>query len=224
MSMLFRQAVAVAAKDFRSELRTRYAINALAMFVVVTVGVIAFSLGVTPVKPPVSAALLWVAMFFAAVTGLGRSFVSEEERGTTLLLRLTLPPAPVYLGKLIINLVISLISAMLIALLYLTLLPSVTVAAPGSFALTVALIAIGFAAVLTIVAAIIARTASKGALYPVLSFPMVLPMLMLGVRLLESSISGSGSPGDTQTVGLLLLYTITLVVMSYVLFDFLWKE
>src|ERR1043165_8127045 len=100
-----QQSIAVLRKDFRSELRSRYALNSLGMFVVITVAALAFALSSERhLSLSVISALLWISMFFTAVTGLGRSFISEEERGTTLLLRLSVPPTPVYFGKLALNL------------------------------------------------------------------------------------------------------------------------
>ena len=75
-------------KDWQSELRTRYAINALAMFILVTISVILFSIGQEKISEYLTGGLLWVVIFFSAMSGLSRAFVSEEERGTTLTLQL----------------------------------------------------------------------------------------------------------------------------------------
>src|SRR5580765_891521 len=90
-SSLPRADWAVFRKDVRAELRTRYALNALALFAVSTV--VAISLGVGPLTrsadlPLIHAALLWIAILFAAFTGLARAFVQEEEARTAAALRL----------------------------------------------------------------------------------------------------------------------------------------
>ncbi|KAA0244608.1 MAG: ABC transporter permease, partial [Chlorobiota bacterium] len=54
-------------KDLTSELRTRYAINALAMFIVVTISVILFAIGEEKISAALSAGLLWVVIFFSAM-------------------------------------------------------------------------------------------------------------------------------------------------------------
>ena len=54
-------------------------------------------------RPPLQAALLWIILFFAAATGLPRAFVPEEETGTALALRKTLPAALVLAGKALFN-------------------------------------------------------------------------------------------------------------------------
>ena len=224
MTPLLRQTLAVARKDFRSELRTRYALNSLGMFVVITVAVMAFSIGLERLGSGIAAALIWVSMFFTAVTGLGRSFISEEERGTTLLLRLTLPSTPVYFGKLLVNVVLSLASNLLLSILFLVMMGGAEVKAPGAFLVVVALSSIGFACALTIIAALIARSGSKGALYPVLGFPVILPLVILGVDLLRRSMSGIALVKMTDDILLLILYIAALLLVSYLLFDLVWKE
>src|SRR5438046_1661415 len=125
MTLAIRQVLAVAAKDIRGELRTRYALNSLGMFILVTVSVVAFTANAERLTYSVAAGLIWVSMFFAAVTGLGRSFISEEERGTSLLLRLSVPSTPVYFGKLLLNVALALLSNTLIALLFMLLMTGV---------------------------------------------------------------------------------------------------
>ena len=93
-------------KDWQSELRTRYAINALAMFILVTISVIMFSVGSEKMSAYLTGGLLWVVIFFSAMSGLSRAFVSEEERGTTMTLHLIASPSTIFSGKLIFNLLL----------------------------------------------------------------------------------------------------------------------
>ncbi|MEP7220584.1 MAG: heme exporter protein CcmB [Bacteroidota bacterium] len=224
MGYLIRQTLAVARKDFRSELRTRYALNSLGMFVVVTVAVMVFSANNERLSSAIAAGLIWVCMFFTGVTGLGRSFISEEERGTSLLLRLTLPSTPVYFGKLLINIALALLSNVLLSVLFLLMMSGVTVGSPGAFIIIVAISSLGFAGALTIIAALIARSGSKGALYPGLSFPVILPLIILGVDLLRRSMAGITLANMSDDLLLLGLYSSALMLVSYLLFDLIWKE
>jgi heme exporter protein B len=227
MAPLIRQVLAVARKDFRSELRTRYALNSLGMFIVVTVAVIAFSVGTERIGSGIASAMIWVSMFFTAVTGLGRTFISEEERGTSLLLRLTVPATPVYFGKLLVNIVLALVSNLILSLLFIIMMGGIggaEVKSPGAFMLVVALSSLGFAGALTIIAALIARSGSKGALYPVISFPVILPLVVLGVDLLRRSMAGVSISMMSDDLLLLGLYTAALMLVSFFLFDLIWKE
>src|SRR4030095_298860 len=115
---MFKQALEICKKDFRSELRTRYAVNALLMFVIVVISIIKFSIGDEKLSPELNAGMLWIIIFFATSNGLSRVFVSEEERGTTILLKLISDSKSVFLGKLIFNISLTFILNFLILFLY----------------------------------------------------------------------------------------------------------
>src|SRR3954464_6223883 len=91
-------------KDLAVEFRTRYGVSAVIMFLLITVSVILYSTPGEQLQPSILSALLWIALFFGAMTGLARSFVTEEERGTSLLLRLYASSESVFIGKLVYNL------------------------------------------------------------------------------------------------------------------------
>ena len=62
---MFKQAFEICKKDLYSEIRTRYAINALIMFVLVVISVIKFSLGEEKLSNELHAGLLWIIIFFS---------------------------------------------------------------------------------------------------------------------------------------------------------------
>ena len=70
---------AVLEKDVRSEVRTRYALNALLMFVITAVATILFALRSNNPSAELLSGMYWVVIFFTAMSGLSRIFVSEEE-------------------------------------------------------------------------------------------------------------------------------------------------
>jgi len=219
-----RATAAVFLKDWHAELRTRYAINALGMFVVTTISIILFSLGGEPASPEVLAGMLWVVLFFAAMSGLSRTFVMEEERGTAMTLQLQAPPSAVYFGKLLFNLVLGAGLTLLTVVLYALLIEGFVLRSYGVFIAVVALGSTGLAAASTIIAAIIARANTKGTLYPVLSFPILLPLLMTVInatRLASEGTSWADAGGEFQ---ILISYIIVVVTTSYLLFEYIWKD
>ena len=96
-------AAAVLIKDITSEFRTRYAINALVMFSLVTLTVVSIAIGRSNLNYDLAAAFLWVIIFFSAISGLGQSFIKEEEARTIYALRLYANPLAVFAGKFIFN-------------------------------------------------------------------------------------------------------------------------
>ena len=221
---MIRSAFEVFRKDVHSEFRTRYAMNALIMFVVVALSIILFSLGDESVSPGVLSGILWVIIFFSGMSGLSRTFVSEEERGTVLTLQLLAEPSAVYAGKLLFNIVLTVCLNMFIAVSYVLLVQQFVVQSPVVFWITILLGSFGIAAAATILAAIIAKANTKGTIYPVLAFPIMLPLLltvMNATRLATEGAALSEALGEFQV---LVAYTAVIVAVSVILFDFVWKD
>jgi heme exporter protein B len=219
-----KSTLAVVSKDIRSELRTRYAMNALMMFVVISVATILFALREDEVSTDVLSGMFWVVVFFTAMSGLSRIFVSEEERGTTMTLQLVASPSVVYFGKLIFNCGLTITLSTVVTLLYVTVFPTFTIGSWAIFTVTIILGSLGFAAAATILAAIIAKANTKGTLYPVLSFPILIPLLMTVMKSTARALDGeivSTALGEFQ---ILVSYVVIMIAGSYLLFDFVWKE
>ncbi|MBN1447500.1 MAG: heme exporter protein CcmB [Bacteroidetes bacterium] len=221
---MLRQAFAIFAKDLASELRTRYAINALLMFVVVTLAVIMFSLVGETLSSGALTGMLWVVMFFAAMSGLSRSFVAEEERGTTMTLQLLATPMAVYLGKLLFNLLLVVALNVFIVLLFLLTMDQFTVLQPDLFWTVMLLGSLGIAAATAIIAAIIARANTKGTLFPVLSFPVLLPLLMAGISATKIAVEEPVWDNAWPELQMLASYIVVVTTVSFLLFDFVWKD
>ena len=211
-------------KDFRSELRTRYAINSLAMFIIVAISVIMFSIGNERINENLTAGLFWVVIFFTAMSGLARAFVSEEERGTSLTLQLIASPSTVFTGKLIFNLVLVFCMNIVIAILYSAVFEAFVIRNFPLFLSAFILGNIGLAISSTIIAAIISKAGAKGTLYPVLSFPILLPLILTSVQLTLFSIDGTSFEKSKFELAIVISYDVIMLTASYMLFDFIWKD
>lgn len=219
-----RSTAAVLRKDFASELRTRYAVNALIMFVVTALSIILFALAGESVSSEVLAGLLWIVIFFSAMSGLSRTFVSEEERGTTMTLQLLARPSSVYFGKLGFNVILILSLSLLTVILYLIFVSTFIIRSYDIFVVTLVLGGVGLASASTVIAAIIAKANTKGTLYPVLSFPILLPLLLTAIHATKLSMQGVPFAEAMADFNLLLSYAVVVITASYLLFDFVWKD
>jgi heme exporter protein B len=215
---------AVFRKDAASELKTRYAMNAVLMFVLVAVAVIAFSSAGEKITNGIAASMLWIVMFFSAMTGLQRSFVSEEERGTSLLLSLHAPSLAVYFGKLLFNMALTVVLYGLATTAFFVFIGDVAIRSPLLFATSFLLGSLATASATTIIAAIIAKANAKTALFPVLSFPALLPLLLPGVETTYQALSGVAFAEARNNFQIVGSYMIVVIAMSAMLFDFVWKE
>ena len=209
-------------KDYRSELRTRYAVNSLTMFIIVALSVILFSIGNETVPQNLTGGLLWVVIFFSAMSGLSRAFVSEEERGTSLILHLIAAPTTIFNGKLLFNLILVFLMNIVITILYSALFEEFIIRNFLLFFLTFILSNIGLAIASTIIAAIISKAGAKGTLYPVLSFPILLPLILISVMLTSYSMVGTSFTDAKIELAVLVSYDVIMLTVSYMLFDFIW--
>ncbi len=92
------------------------------------------------------------------------------------------------------------------------------------FIVTVVLGSLGFASASTIIAAIVAKANTRGTLYPVLSFPILIVLLMTVMGATTKSLDGeelSSALGDFQ---ILVGYILAMTGGSYLLFDYVWKD
>ncbi|MBI3364749.1 MAG: heme exporter protein CcmB [Ignavibacteriae bacterium] len=211
-------------KEFRSEVRTRYALNALFMFVITTLAIILFAIGNENASPEILSGVLWIIIFFSTMSGLSRTFISEEESGTAATLQLIARPLTVYVGKLFFNIVLLAGMNLLTIALYLVFITNFTVRNYEVFFLTMLLGTLGLAATSTILAAIIAKANTKGTLYPVLSFPILLPLLLSVINATKISVEGGTFPEAFSELQVLISYLVVILTVSYLVFDYIWKD
>ncbi len=219
-----RATLGVFVKDMKSELRTRYALNALVMFVVITLSMILFSFGNETVPSFILSGLLWIIIFFASMSGLSRTFVSEEERGTVLTLQLLTGSSSVFYGKLLLNILLSLTINTLTVALYLLFINNFIIQTWSIFFMIMVLGSLGLATGSTIVAAIVAKANTKGTLYPVLAFPILLPLLIAVISGTQMAVEGESFASAGGLLQFLISYITVFTVLPYLLFDFIWKE
>ena len=217
------EVAAVFAKEWRCEFRTRYALNTLALFAFTTLVVVSVNLGPLGISvvqgTAVLPVLLWLILLFSVAAGLPRSFVQEEETQTAIALRLSATPSSLFCGKLLYGLTMVVALAGLVTPIFLAMM-NLSVASPGLLVAVLAAGGYGLAAGSTLIASIIAQARSKGTLFSVLSFPVLLPLLLLAVELTRHAVSG-----DPAGVALpqLLLYDASVTIAGLMLFPAVWN-
>ena len=217
------QAAAVLIKDWRAELRTRHALHTLLLFAVTTLITVSMALGPAGADPTMRSsvlpALLWVILLFAAAAGLPRGFVHEEETHTATALRLAAAPSAVFCGKALYSASLLLAVEALLVPLYLAVM-DLPLASPGLLLLALGAGGVGLAIGSTLLAAIVAQAQGRGALFPILAFPVLLPLLLLAVELTRGAVTGSVGDG---VVANLLAYDAAVAVAGLMLFPLVWN-
>ena len=221
--MWLKGAIAVLEKDVRLELRTRYAINTLLLFVISALLIVAFAVRAEPLTPSLRSVLLWIVILFSAIAGLAHAFVSEEERGTVLLLQLNAIPSSVLAGKLLFNLMLTLALNTVAALAFWVVIGFEGVEATSLVAILF-LGAIGLSGATTLLSALIAKAVNRGPLFAVLSFPVLVPLLLTVVGGTRLAIEGAPLSQVSDEVFTLIGYAGVVITASTLLFDYIWKD
>ncbi|MEW5875978.1 MAG: heme exporter protein CcmB [Candidatus Zixiibacteriota bacterium] len=214
---------AVFAKDTRSEYRTRYAVNALLLFALVTLTAMSFAVGGAGLSPLYASVFYWIIVFFSALSSLAQTFVKEVETKTATFLKLTAPDDAVFFGKWGFNLALLLVLQIVLTPLFVVML-NIGVERWGLWLATGLLGAVGLVSTATLIGALIAMAGVRGALFSVLSFPVLLPLLVVLIRVTEVCFGG-GTPeqvGDGMLV--LVAYAGVSTAAGWLLFPFVWRE
>ncbi|MCX7909762.1 MAG: heme exporter protein CcmB [Ignavibacteria bacterium] len=216
--------LAIAYKDLQIEFRNRYTITTTILFTLISTTIVNFSIPTNLIETQIYSGMLWIVIFFASMTGMVRSFVSEEEKGTVLLLKLISNPYSVFFGKFLFNLLISLLVNITTILMFLVFFDKVRILYFHLFVLTLFVCGIGIAGCSTIIGAIVAKANVKGALFPILSLPILIPLLMVGIEATQYSIIGKDAEMVLQNNLVIIAYVGLLITLSSLLFEFVWKE
>ena len=221
---LVTSSLAVYSKDLRQELRSRYGLSTILMFGITTLTVVSFSFGQLGLPSKVMAALYWIVMFFSAMSGLAQIFVREEESGTAMALRLSAEPEAVFIGKYVFNLSLLLAMAIVVTPIFL-IFNDVPVGFSGlQFGLFVILGIIGLCGGTTLVAAIISRAAIRGALFAVLAFPILIPLLFVLISGTDKAFSALPLGEVQAELQFLVAYAVVVTTGSVMLFRFVWSD
>ncbi len=210
-------------KDIRQEFKTRYAINAILLFAIVTLSAVSFSIGTYTATPRILAALFWVILFFSSMSGLSHIFIREEETQTADTLKLVAKPANIYLGKFLFNLLLLMLLEVILIPLFVAVM-NFQVVSYSMFLLTLLIGNFGLAAGGTMVAAIISKASTKGALFTVLAFPILLPVLISGISATRKASESARILEAQNELQALFAYGVIIIAASVLLFDFVWNE
>lgn len=216
--------LAVALKDIQIEFRNRYTITTTLLFTLISVTIVNFSIPKHLIQTPVYSGILWIVIFFASMTGMSRSFISEEEKGTILLLRIISTSYSVFFGKFIYNLIISFLVNFTSIGMFLVFFDNIKITYFHFLVLTMFISGIGIAGCSTIIGAIVAKANVKGALFPILSLPILIPLLMAGIEATQYSIIGKNIDLILQDNLVIISYSGLMITLSSFLFEFVWKE
>ncbi len=212
--------LAIFHKEWREEKRTRFAVTSVLAFTASALLVMIFSIRAQYLDPTPKSGLMWIVLLFASLTAGAGSFLRERDRNTLLLLTIHAKPLAIYLGKLLYNTAF-LCGLLLITLILYTFLLDVAIVGILSLVITLITASIGLAGVMTITSAMIAQADRKGALFSVLSIPLLVPLILLVTRTTRDAFI-TGNPEQVLSDYMALTgFCGVVITLGVLLFDYL---
>lgn len=210
-------------KDLRVEIRSRYGLNTVLAFVVASLMVVLFALRAEDLHLEARSGLIWIIILFASMAALPRSFVSETDQGTFDLLRLHFCAPPVFAGKLMYNFLFTVMVSIFTLILYLFFM-GITVQNWGILLLSLVFGSLGLSSVSTLLASLVAQSAQRGAIFSVLSIPLLIPLILILANTTFVGFFGESDGGSINDIMALIGFAGATVTAGSLLFDFVWDE
>jgi heme exporter protein CcmB len=206
----------VLAKDLRLLWRQRTGWLSAATFAAISVLTYSFAFDlVTDEVKPLLPGVLWVTFLFAGTIACSRAFADEVEEGTfDALLLAPVSRTALYAGKVLANST-ALLLVELSVLMLATILFNVTLVTPRLIAIVVAGTA-GYVSVTTLLATLGARVRAREVLLPVLALPLLVPLLIAGVRATGAVLDVPG--GEAPWLVLLVVFAVWSALGGALLF------
>lgn len=218
--MLFNQIKYLVAKEIKLELRNKYALGGILLYVVSTVFVSYLSFK-RVIDPATWNALFWIILLFASINGVAKSFINET-RGKLLYLYTLVSPQAVILSKIIYNSLLLTLLSGLCLFVYALFIGNI-IQDSLLFLVTLLLGSFGFSSLLTMVSAIASKTNNNFTLMAILSFPIMIPLLMVLIKLSRNAIDGL-EHWDLNFLFVLMFLNVIIILLSYLLFRYLWRD
>ncbi|MCC7206550.1 MAG: heme exporter protein CcmB [Anaerolineae bacterium] len=220
----WKATLTIAAKDLRTELRSRQLLTAMGVFALLTTMVFYYTLESRPdVRAAALPGILWVTVVFAGTQGVGRNLAQEHDRGT--LDGLLLAPvnrAVFFYGKLVVvwlfSFVVASIASLALNFVFNTNLLRL------DWWLILLLGTLGFAAIGTFLGSMAIYARGRETTLPILILPIALPLIAAAVNA-SSAVLANRELGEWWNwLGLLAAIDVIFLSLPAVLFDFIVEE
>jgi len=215
-------------KEILLEWRSKYAFNGVLLYVVSTVFVCYISFSLTPGFSGsqgykiVWNVLFWIIILFASVNAIAKSFI-QENKGRLLYYYSIASPQAIILSKTIYNILLMSLLSTLALIVYLLFFNN-TLGDPLFYFLSVLLGSISFSTVFTMISAIASKAGNNGTLMAILSFPVIIPVILLLIRISKSAMDGLERSLNYGNIGMLCAINVIVIATSLLLFPYLWRD
>jgi heme exporter protein B len=219
---LAKQVQQLVKKEILLEWRSKYALNGVLLYVVSTVFVCYLSFISVP-NPLTWNALFWIIMLFASINAVAKSFL-QESRGRHLYIFTLVSPVALIIAKTIYNSMLMMVLTLIALAFYCLVFPFKPDMDMWMYLVATILGSLSFATIFTMVSAIASKAGNGGMLMAILSFPIIIPVLIVLIKLAKNAIDGLDRSVSLDDIGLLVVINILITAVSLLLFPYLWRD
>lgn len=211
-------------KEFILELRRKSVISGIALYLLSLIFIcyLTFSLRQNSITEATWSALFWLTILFAVVNTVAKSFIGEK-KGLTLYFYSMASPQAIILSKILYNAILCFILSLAGYVLFQLFIDN-PVQDQLFFLLTLTLTSIGFSGALTLISGIAARANNSNILMAVLSFPIVISILLMAIRITKNLLDGIDREASYDELLNLLAINCILTGLAYILFPYIWRS
>jgi heme exporter protein B len=207
-------------KELLIEWRNKYSFNGILLYVFSTVFISYLSF--KQINVPTWNALFWIILLFASVNTIAKSFM-QESKGRYLYFYTLSSSHSVIIAKIIYNSILMFCISIICFVFYAVVFKN-PIQDPAFYILSVFLGGLSFSTVLSMVSAIASKVNNNTTLMAILSFPIMVPLLMLLIKFSKNAIDGlERSVSYNELIAILLINIITIAV-SLLLFPYIWRD
>lgn len=218
--MSAKQIISLIRKDATIEWRQKHTLFGVLLYVGSTVFAV-YMMNGQP-EPKVWNALFWLIQLFVTVNSIAKSFLQESQARYRYYFSIV-SPGIFMASKLIYNLVLQLLISLVSLGLFWLMLGNPIIQISLFLSVTI-MGGMALSTVFTFLSAIAAKANQNAALMAVLGFPIITPVLMILSKLATKAILPVYQEGWWQLAAVLCLLSLLVVILSLILFPFLWKE
>ncbi len=147
----------------------------------------------------------------------------QESRGRQLYYYSIAKPQAIILAKICYNVLLMLLLA-IIALVVYSIVFQNTVGDPLYYFIAVLVGSISFSTVFTMISAIASRAGNNATLMAILSFPVIIPLLILLIKFSKNAMDGLDRSASLDEIGVLTAINVVVITVSLLLFPYLWRD
>jgi len=206
-------------KDFLLELRQQHTFFGILLYVASTIFVLYLAMGQP--ESTVYNGLFWMIQLFVCVNAVAKSFM-QESKGRMLYFYSIVSPVHFIIAKLIYSAVIMLLMVLVSLVLFRVLLGN-PVMNEFQFIGIACLGGLSLSLVFTLMSAIAAKAHQNAAIMAILGFPIIIPQLMILMKI-SGTVFDVSSTIPLINIALLFASDILVILLTVILFPFLWKD